>query len=367
MYIGQNLEMFRRIQPNKVALYYEGEQITYAAFVTQVRRFQQNLRTHVQTEKQLRVALFITTEPALLEMFFAIVTLGWIAIPIDPKWTVREAEQIIALAKPDVIVASKKFTSRLCRRFPISFYVEDCTPEQVENSAHERRKQVKESISERAECNVTDVSSDTVFYLGFTSGSTGVPKGYIRSHASWLKSFQACEEAFYYNSDDVLMAPGPLCHSLSLFAAIHALHIGASFAFQASFNHRTVIEMMRASNVSAMYAVPTMLLALAEKNSATELKSTFISAGATLEPSVYRKLKKSFPNSNIYEFYGASELSIVTYATEDMLTMYPESVGKPFPDVHISIRNEAGQVLKRGEIGDRKSTRLNSSHVASSY
>lgn len=351
MYIGKSLETFRRTQPDKVALYYDDTKMTYATFVTQVMRFRQTLRSSVQKEKQPRVALLITNEPALLEMFFAIVTLGWVAIPIDPKWTVREAEQAIALANPDLIVASKKFTSRIRRRFPISFYVEDGALEEVKNGSHERCGELRGSTIKQVECNVTDISSNTPFYLGFTSGSTGVPKGYIRSHGSWLKSFQACEEAFHYHSDDVLMAPGPLCHSLSLFAAIHALHIGASFAFQASFNHRTVIEMMRASNVSAMYAVPTMLLALAEKNSATELKSTFISAGATLEPSVYRKLKKSFPNSNIYEFYGASELSIVTYATEDMLTMYPESVGKPFPDVHISIRNEAGQVLKRGEIG----------------
>src|SRR5699024_647347 len=51
------------------------------------------------------------------------------------------------------------------------------------------------------------------------------------------------------------------------------------------------------------------------------------------------------------EYYGASELSFVAYTTECLSEHYPYSVGKPFPGVSITIRDEMGQQHKNGEIG----------------
>lgn len=60
---------------------------------------------------------------------------------------------------------------------------------------------------------------------------------------------------------------------------------------------------------------------------------------------------KVFPNSQIFEYYGASELSFVTYANKEIAKNYPSSVGKPFEGVKVTIRDQMGNLLPCGEIG----------------
>src|SRR5690606_33193442 len=51
------------------------------------------------------------------------------------------------------------------------------------------------------------------FYLGFTSGSTGSPKAFIRSHLSWIESFNCTRLEFGIEENDHVLIPGPLLHS----------------------------------------------------------------------------------------------------------------------------------------------------------
>src|SRR5699024_12871664 len=56
-------------------------------------------------------------------------------------------------------------------------------------------------------------------------------------------------------------------------------------------------------------------------------------------------------SSDLYEYYGASELSFVTFTSGEIGKHFPESVGIPFPSVKITIRNEAGERMPTGKIG----------------
>jgi acyl-coenzyme A synthetase/AMP-(fatty) acid ligase len=66
-------------------------------------------------------------------------------------------------------------------------------------------------------------------FIGYTSGTTGVPKGYKRTHDSWISSFKASVDAFGINQEDHFVAPGGFAHSLSLFSLIQSLYLGATF------------------------------------------------------------------------------------------------------------------------------------------
>lgn len=281
------------------------------------------------------MALLIGNEPAFLELFFAIVTLGWVAIPFDPKWSEQEAVRINDNAQPDLMITSKQFINVARYRFTSTIAIED----------------IRKTVIDHPEIQPATFAKEP-FYLGFTSGSTGIPKGFIRNHESWLTSFAAGEMAFQYDQDDIMIAPGPLSHSLSLYGAIHALHIGATFYLTTSFSAVTTFDLLKAGKATVIYAVPTMLNGLASQLGTIEENITILSSGAKLETTIKDNLKKVFPTSNIYEYYGASELSFITYTTEKITEMYPNSVGKPFPGVRISIRNDAGDPLPINEIGN---------------
>src|SRR5690625_7656327 len=87
-------------------------------------------------------------------------------------------------------------------------------------------------------------NTEQTFYIGFTSGSTSTPKGFLRHQSSWIRSFEAAESVFKYNQNDIIMAPGPLNHSLSLFVATHALHMGSSFCLSIAFNFNKAFEII---------------------------------------------------------------------------------------------------------------------------
>ena len=189
------------------------------------------------------------------------------------------------------------------------------------------------------------------FYIGLTSGSTGRPKAFQRSHGSWLTSYAACEDAFGLTPADRVAVPGSLSHSLHLFGALHALHMGARLDLSAGFRPRGILKTMRAAGTTVLYATPTQL----------DLLLRAARAGGLTFPDVRRVLLSGakwhgsgdtavdvFPAARFHEFYGTSETSfIATRAADDP----PASVGRPFPGVAIDIRNDAGRSLAPGEPG----------------
>ncbi len=332
--IGSQLEQFAKTQPDKPAIYFQDTIITYKSFKENIASYQKQLRELLNTQHPQKVALLIGNEPMFLEVYFAVIMLGWVAVPFDPKWTKNEARLIKEMAEPDLIITSEAFKQEAAYQFDESILLDSNT------------------LTEASHDLLFTADAEKEFYLGFTSGSTGTPKGFIRSQLSWIHSFSAGEAVFNYNHNDTIIAPGPLNHSLSLFGATHALHIGASFCLPTAFSHTSILNLIKKHRVTVMYGVPTMFHSLASLNDTYSHPITFLSSGAKLEPQVKEQLKSVFTEATIYEYYGASELSYITYATDSFNQKYPESVGLPFPNVQITIRNHLGEILPANQIGD---------------
>lgn len=342
MGIGKDIEQFARLNGEKPAILLpDGEQITYKQFYHHIRNLQMHMKTASNKKKQT-VGIWIGNDPEFLEVFFAVITLGWIAVPFDPKWTKKEVKQVMEDCAPDLCIASKSFLKR-SQYFPERVVMIDewkRLERPVENDI-----QVKwESFDEE------------IFYLGFTSGSTGRQKGYMRNHRSWLKSFYACEEVFGYGEEDVIVAPGPLCHSLSLFAAVHALHIGATFYMLPVFSPKETYNILKERKATVFYGVPTMLEAMLKlpvgKEDSIKQPVKMITSGAKLSSATRQKIKDILPNGQVFEFYGASELSFVSYSDEQIFKQAPGSVGIPFPGVNVTIKKEDGSEALPNEIGE---------------
>lgn len=332
--IGKNIQKFACLDPDKVAIYYEEQTITYKEFTHKVSIYQDFLRQEVNTNNYHKVALLIGNELAFLELYFAIIMLGWTVIPFDPKWTVAEAHYIKDISEPTLLITNVSFKETALYDFSEAYLIEE-----INIDTFNRNEVIVSTTTEP-------------FYLGFTSGSTGRPKGFIRNQQSWLNSFRAAESVFRYGSEDIVMATGPLCHSLSLFGATHALHIGASFCFTSSFSAAKVFDWIDSGLTTVMYGVPTMLHSLSKTNKQCTRPITFLSSGAKLEQAVKQDVQTVFPNATILEYFGASELSYVTYTTKLIDELYPDSVGIPFPSVTITIRNQQGKELPKNTIGD---------------
>ncbi|WP_169546377.1 AMP-binding protein [Sneathiella aquimaris] len=215
-------------------------------------------------------------------------------------------------------------------------------------STTERVQQPQKSVATEVRTNVSDA-----FYTGFTSGSTGLPKGFVRSEQSWLESFVCDNEEFGLSSFDVIAALGQFSHSLPLYAVIRGLYEGATSLFYSHFRPDRILQDLKKQEATVIYAVPTQLLALCDAAPDGFVMSSVrlvLSSGEKCSDLLKRRLKKLFPQSQFAEFYGSSELSYITVAKE---TESPPagSVGRAFGPVEIDILDDQGCPVKTGESG----------------
>ncbi|WP_400999273.1 class I adenylate-forming enzyme family protein [Agromyces sp. GXQ0307] len=167
-----------------------------------------------------------------------------------------------------------------------------------------------------------DLPPDTGLALT-SSGSTaadGRPRIIARTAESWLASAEPLAELAGLGPDDRIGVTGPLSVSMHLYAALHALWIGATATDQLA-------------SASALHATPTRLARLLSSDAAPP--RTAIVAGAAL-PDRLRQ-QAAARGIRLVEYYGAAELSFVLAARHDPGDDADAGLA-PFPGVEVDLR-----------------------------
>ena len=180
------------------------------------------------------------------------------------------------------------------------------------------------------------------FYIGFTSGSTGQPKGFMRHHRSWVESFRVCATTFGMGPHMGILAPGRMSHSLFLFGMLMGLYTGAGIAVQDHFSAAQTLATLQAGHHPCLVAVPSQLILLmqwAQHRRMTALPQVrlILISGARWMHQHTVPLQKLFPNARIVVFYGASETSFIAWK-DAQEPAAPDAVGRPFANVELQIR-----------------------------
>lgn len=329
-------EHARRL-PGEIALVFEDHKTSRGELDQIVARLAAFIAA--RTPHGASVALDLPNGPALAVLFLAIAAAGRDAQILDHDWPSATLGDVISKLRPDLV-----FTAR-----------EGFEGDAILISGDAALAGLADAVGAPKDFRrLSDPDPDTIFYTGFTSGSTGLPKGFRRTHRSWTASFAGAQEEFDIGPADCVHACGPLSLSMPLYALASTLHAGGKFVLARSFQARSALRVIAAQRVSVLYAVPTQLLLMLD---AAEAESDVhpgvrlvLSSGAKWPSKQTRRLKKVFPNAVFAEFYGASELSFVSLARHDK-RVPKDSVGRAFPGVTVSIRDGSGKVLKTGKPG----------------
>lgn len=255
-----------------------------------------------------RVAVSLEDPADLLIAFLAAARARALAMVYDPAWPRARHDWVVAQTRPDLFIDAEFF-------------------EAVQGGS------ASGSVF-RPEPQAADL-----FYAGFTSGSTGDPKGYCRTHRSWLESFELSDAEFAIQHGDTVVIPGNMVHSLHLYGAVHGLVAGAMVHLVPRFQPRHVVAMLRSVDSSILYATPTQIHYVAEELRRTgpaDAVRLVLASGAKWQAEDRRAMTALFPKARLVEFYGASEMSFITVsAPEDAV---PDgSVGRVARNVDICI------------------------------
>ncbi|MEO6957827.1 MAG: class I adenylate-forming enzyme family protein, partial [Antricoccus sp.] len=197
---------------------------------------------------------------------------------------------------------------------------------------------------------------DDVFFVGYTSGTTGFPKGCIQRHRAFVEHYRMSQQVFNQVRGEVMLIPGPLFHEAPTLFTMAQLHGGGTVVLLPTFDADTAVEVIGQERCTQIgFAVPTMLDRLATTTSPDQSESVrqIICGGAALQDHTIEAVHAKFPNAILQEFYGATEVGLITYREHEhpFTASVHRSVGKPVPGVSVYVVDKAGKIANEYEIG----------------
>jgi fatty-acyl-CoA synthase len=197
--------------------------------------------------------------------------------------------------------------------------------------------------------------------LMYTSGTTGAPKGAIRSHgASALMSLVTAIE-LGFNRDDAALLAMPMCHANSLYFAAALTYCGGlcSVYSRQSFDPEHFLRTISTGHETFTSLVPThyvMMLtlpaAVRESCDASSVTKLMISS-APARQDTKRAIMDYFRNSGLFELYGSTEAGWVTMLHPDEQFTKLGSVGREcVGSAPIKLLDADGKEVADGEVGE---------------
>lgn len=200
------------------------------------------------------------------------------------------------------------------------------------------RKALEERLKEPSAC------CDKADFGVLSSGSTGVPKILWRRTASWADFFPVQNEIFEVTEDTRLFLHGSMSFTGNLNALLAVWYDGGTVVTSAYLRPRSWMKVMARYAITHIYLLPTKLRLLMEampisKENTVALSSLrMIFAGSQmLDTKLMHHLQRTWPQAWFILYYGASELNYVTYCTAEEWLLEPNTVGRPFPGVTVTV------------------------------
>ena len=298
-------------------------------------------RVAVQTEKSVEA----------LMLYLAVLRAGYVYLPLNTAYQAGEIEYFIGNAEPGVVVCSGRnfgWVSKLAFKagtrnvFTLN---DDRTGSLLDRAA---------LMSDRHDVAVR--KGDDLAAILYTSGTTGRSKGAMLTHDNLASNARVLHDHWGWRGDDVLIHALPIFHVHGLFVASHgALLAGAKMIWFGKFDAARVIA--RLPEATVFMGVPTLYVRLLAEPSLSRQACAnmrlFIAGSAPLLLETFNEWIERTGHT-ILERYGMSETIMLTSNPYDPAQGERRggTVGLPLPGVGLRIRDDKGQPLPSGEIGN---------------
>jgi acyl-CoA synthetase (AMP-forming)/AMP-acid ligase II len=208
----------------------------------------------------------------------------------------------------------------------------------------------------------TKVTDEDIWVIMYTGGTTGKPKGVMKSHANLFAQYFIMIYDHQFNFDDTNLLVMPCCHVNSLFYSFVVAWVGGTvMAYNmVSFNPEDLLRTFAEHKITFTSLVPThyiMLLALPDEVKAkydVSCVKKLLCSSAPARRDTKLGILKMFPNSNLYEAYGSTEAGIVTVLKPHEQMTKLGSIGREVMATDIlKLYDEEGNLItKPGVVGE---------------
>lgn len=201
---------------------------------------------------------------------------------------------------------------------------------------------------------------DDPVVLMYTGGTTGLPKGVLLSNRAEMLNIYHILMVIQLGREDIALVQTPMFHAASVGGMLAAPVMGAKIVFIPMFDPGGVLNLIESEQITQTVMVPTMLaMMMAHPEYRPERVASIrkLTYGASPMPqAVLTQALNDMPNVDWSQGYGMTECSsVLTFLRpEDHVLEGPKlkSAGTPVPGVTLCIRDDDGNNLPAGEIGE---------------
>jgi acyl-CoA synthetase (AMP-forming)/AMP-acid ligase II len=195
----------------------------------------------------------------------------------------------------------------------------------------------------------------------YTSGTTGRPKGVVRSHESYLAQYYLDLVNMGVRTSDKVMLVMPMCHVNSIFYSFPYTLISAPvFVYNmVSFDPEDLLRTIEKYKITFTSLVPThyiMILALPDeikKNIDVSSIRQLLISSAPARKDLKAAIMEYFKNAELWEAYGSTEGGLVTLLRPEDQFKKIGSIGREiFGTDRIRILDENRRPVPDGRVGE---------------
>ncbi len=191
----------------------------------------------------------------------------------------------------------------------------------------------------------------------YTSGSTGLPKGVMLSHANILAGTEIVATYLSITHADHLLAALPFSFDAGLNQLMTAVLKGAATIMVGFRFGSDIVRAVVDERITALAGVPSLWSLLAQPSSGLGKQPVdhlryITNTGGAMPRTVLARLRELLPHTDVYLMYGLTEAFRSTYLPPDELDRRPDSIGKAIPNTEILVIDDHGRRCGPGDIGE---------------
>ncbi|MCL4675288.1 MAG: AMP-binding protein [Pararhodobacter sp.] len=334
------------------ALIGNGRRRTYKELTDWTNRLAHVLVEDLGVKPGNRVLIRSANNPAMVACWLAATKVGAVVINTMPMLRAGELVKYVEKAEVTHALCDTRLMEELvlcAKRCPMLKTVVG-----FDGTANHNAELDRLALEKPVAFETVQTAQDDVALIGFTSGSTGEPKGTMHFHRDLLIIADGyAKEVLNVQPDDVFIGSPPLAFTFGLGGlAIFPLRFGAAATLLEQATPPNMIEIIQKFKATVCFTAPTAYRAmLAAMDNGADLSSlrAAVSAGETLPAPVYEEWKAK-TGKPMLDGIGATEMLHI-FVTNRFSDHRPACTGKPVTGYEARVIGDDGQELPRGKPG----------------
>jgi len=312
-----------------------------------------------------RVTMLISNSPEFAAIYFGVVRIGGIAVPLDTKYKPAELASLFDDSQPRVLVAESPLLKPIAQSLPdfksIAHVIEVGGEGEGQFLSY---GQIMATGS--AKPVVVEVAPGDIAHIAYTSGPSFNPRGVMMSHQALVREAAMSGDGFGQTDKDIVVLFAlPMHHAFGLVVILMtAITKGSSVVIVPGLSIGNLMEVIEKEKATIFMAVPFVHTLIVNAIEAEGIKRDLSSirlwgtAGAAMPANISQKIGQ-YLGFTAVDFWGMTESAAhVTCQSPDGKGK-PGSVGKPLAGWELKIVdddnrelpvNQPGEIIVRGPI-----------------